>query len=72
MEKSHFAHFRLVRPHDLWEQHRESVKLSVRVLDDFLECGQNESVGDFSPTDQQSWIRSRAPCECSEKPSATT
>ena len=40
-----FAQFCLERRHGLWEQHGESTKRSVRVFDDLLEAGQNESVG---------------------------
>ena len=58
-----FAQFCLERRHGLWEQHGESTKRSVRVFDDLLEAGQNES-----PTDLQRWIRSQARCECSAKP----
>ena len=35
----------LVRRHGLWEQHGEAMEPSVRVLDDFLEGGQNSTVG---------------------------
>ena len=35
----------LVRRHGLWEQHGSAVAPTVRVLDDFLEGGQNGTVG---------------------------
>ena len=40
-----FPLFCLVRRRGLWEQHAESITPSVRVLDDFLAGGQNETVG---------------------------
>ena len=38
-------HACLVRRHGLWEQHGNAKSPSVRVLDDFLEGGQNTTVG---------------------------
>ena len=35
----------LVRRHGLWEQHGNAKLPTVRVLDDFLEGGQNATVG---------------------------
>ena len=45
MEKLNMANPCLVRRHGLWEQHGNAKAPSVRVWDDFLEGGQNGTVG---------------------------
>ena len=40
-----FPQFCLLRRHGLCEHHEESVETSVRVLDDRVEGGQNDTVG---------------------------
>ena len=45
LEKLGMANPCLVRRHGLWEQHGNAKAPSVRVLDDFLEGGQNATVG---------------------------
>ena len=45
MEKLSMANPCLVRRHGSWEQHANTKAPSVRVLDDFLEGGQNGTVG---------------------------